>query len=133
MHCDYALYSLSSLSILVNIYGSQEMFVSEYRHLLADRLIQALTYDISREVCLFCFSVVFLFDALLFQLRNLELLKLRFGESSLHFCDVMLKDIADSRRSNTHIHARQNEVQVSLHFNFNYSSLCVFMFHRWLK
>ena len=69
------------------------------------------------------FSVAFLFDVLLlFQLRNLELLKLRFGESSLHFCDVMLKDVADSRRSNTHIHARQNEVQ---HFNFFYSSLLV--------
>ena len=37
-------------SILVNIYGSQEMFVSEYRHLLADRLLQGLNYDTSREV-----------------------------------------------------------------------------------
>ena len=27
------------------------MFVNEYRNLLADRLIQSLNYDISREVC----------------------------------------------------------------------------------
>ena len=41
-------------SILVHIYGSQEMFVSEYRTLLADRLLQSLNYDISREVCVTC-------------------------------------------------------------------------------
>jgi len=35
----------------VNIYGSREMFVSEYRSLLADRLLQSLNYDMSREVC----------------------------------------------------------------------------------
>ena len=38
-------------SLLVNIYGSREMFVNEYRNLLADRLLQSLNYDISREVC----------------------------------------------------------------------------------
>jgi len=35
--------------------------------------------------------------------RNLELLKLRFGESSLHFCEVMIKDMVDSRRINTRV------------------------------
>lgn len=34
------------------------------------------------------------------QVRNVELLKLRFGESNLHFCEVMIKDVADSRRIN---------------------------------
>ena len=38
-------------SILVNIYGSQEMFVIEYRNLLADRLLQSLNYDTTKEVC----------------------------------------------------------------------------------
>lgn len=37
-------------SLLVNIYGSCEMFVSEYRNLLADRLLQMGSYDVSREV-----------------------------------------------------------------------------------
>ncbi|RTG81507.1 anaphase-promoting complex subunit 2 [Schistosoma bovis] len=32
------------------------------------------------------------------ELRNLELLKLRFGEQNLHECEVMLKDIRDSKR-----------------------------------
>jgi anaphase-promoting complex subunit 2 len=37
------------------------------------------------------------------ELRNLELLKLRFGESNLHSCDVMLRDIKDSERINSFI------------------------------
>lgn len=40
------------------------------------------------------------------QVRNLELLKLRFGENNLHFCEVMIKDIADSRRVNAHVIAQ---------------------------
>lgn len=34
------------------------------------------------------------------ELRNLELMKCRFGESSLHACDVMLRDIQESERLN---------------------------------
>ena len=34
------------------------------------------------------------------QVYNLELLKLKFGETNLNFCEVMIKDIADSRRIN---------------------------------
>ena len=41
---------ISIYSLLVNIYGSREVFVSEYRNLLADRLLQSLAYDTSREV-----------------------------------------------------------------------------------
>jgi len=32
------------------------------------------------------------------ELKNLELMKIRFGEASLHACDVMLRDIAESDR-----------------------------------
>ena len=42
--------SLRACSLLVNIYGSREMFVNEFRNLLADRLLQSLNYDTSREV-----------------------------------------------------------------------------------
>ncbi|XP_064146814.1 anaphase-promoting complex subunit 2 isoform X2 [Loxodonta africana] len=37
------------------------------------------------------------------EIRNVELLKLRFGEAPMHFCEVMLKDMADSRRINANI------------------------------
>eukprot|EP00057_Strongylocentrotus_purpuratus_P008203 XP_011662677.1 PREDICTED: anaphase-promoting complex subunit 2 isoform X1 [Strongylocentrotus purpuratus] len=73
------------ISTLVNIYGSRELFVNEYRNLLADRILSSFSYDTARE------------------LRNLELLKLRFGETQLHQCEVMLKDVADSKRCNTHV------------------------------
>ncbi|CAI9738201.1 anaphase-promoting complex subunit 2-like [Octopus vulgaris] len=70
------------ISMLVNIYGSKELFVNEYRNLLADRILSQFNYDTEREI------------------RYLELLKLRFGESQLHYCEVMLKDVTDSRRIN---------------------------------
>lgn len=73
------------ISMLVNIYGSKELFIEEYRSLLADRILSQFSYDTEREI------------------RYLELLKLRFGESHLHECEVMLKDVGDSRRINAHI------------------------------
>ena len=68
--------------MVVRIYGSKEMFVNEYRNLLASRLLNQLSFDTDREI------------------RHLEMLKWRFEEQSLHECDVMLKDIHDSRRIN---------------------------------
>ena len=37
------------------------------------------------------------------QRRYVELLKRRFGENHLHYCDIMLKDIQDSHRINRHV------------------------------
>ncbi|KAK3088868.1 hypothetical protein FSP39_024770 [Pinctada imbricata] len=73
------------ISMLVNIYGSKELFVKEYGLLLADRILTHFNYDIQKEI------------------RYLELLKLRFGEAHLHSCEVMLKDVADSKRLNTRV------------------------------
>ena len=36
--------------MLVNIYGSSELFVNEYRNMLADRLIAVTDYDVDKEV-----------------------------------------------------------------------------------
>lgn len=41
--------------------------------MLADKLVNNLAYDTDREV------------------QNLELLKLRFGESSMHHCEIMVR------------------------------------------
>uniref|UniRef100_A0A4W4F9E1 Anaphase-promoting complex subunit 2 n=1 Tax=Electrophorus electricus TaxID=8005 RepID=A0A4W4F9E1_ELEEL len=73
------------ISLLVSIYGSKEIFIDEYKTVLADRLLHQLNYNTAREI------------------RNVELLKLRFGESHMQYCEVMLKDVADSRRINTNI------------------------------
>lgn len=73
------------IGLLVGIYGSKELFINEYRTMLAEKLLAKSTYDTDREM------------------HALELLKLRFGEGSLHNCEVMLKDFADSKRTNANI------------------------------
>uniref|UniRef100_A0A8D0Q507 Anaphase-promoting complex subunit 2 n=1 Tax=Sus scrofa TaxID=9823 RepID=A0A8D0Q507_PIG len=73
------------ISLLVSIYGSKDLFINEYRSLLADRLLHQFSFSPEREI------------------RNVELLKLRFGEAPMHFCEVMLKAMADSRRINANI------------------------------
>jgi len=76
------------LSMLVHIYGSKELFVNEYRLMLADKLLIAVEFDAEKEV------------------RNLELLKLRFGEGSMQNCEIMVKDIEESKRINVNISKR---------------------------
>jgi len=73
------------ISMLVGIYGTKELFVNEYRVMLADKLLNKTDYDTEREI------------------RTLELLKLRFGENNLHSCEVMIKDLADSKRINGNV------------------------------
>lgn len=42
-------------------------------------------------------------DGLEREIKNVELLKLRFGEGALHDCEIMLRDIDDSNRLNSKI------------------------------
>eukprot|EP00826_Nyctotherus_ovalis_P005644 TRINITY_DN11284_c0_g1_i15.p1 TRINITY_DN11284_c0_g1~~TRINITY_DN11284_c0_g1_i15.p1 ORF type:complete len:554 (+),score=173.51 TRINITY_DN11284_c0_g1_i15:73-1734(+) len=77
------------ISMLVNIYGTPEALLKEYKAMLAERLLSGADSSFESE------------------LRNLELLKLRFGEVSLHHCDVMLRDMKESERIHTMV---QNEV-----------------------
>ncbi|ESO09432.1 hypothetical protein HELRODRAFT_73864, partial [Helobdella robusta] len=87
--------SFDIISMLVNIYGSKELFIEEYRSLLADRILTQLSYDTVKEI------------------KHLELLKLRFGESQLHQCEIMLKDVSDSRRISNIIQSRKQSVDAS--------------------
>ena len=70
----YSRRSSDVLACLVNIYGSKALFVNEFRAMLADKLLSAPNkHDTTdREV------------------RHLELLKKRFGETALHHCEVRL-------------------------------------------
>ena len=83
------------ISMLVNIYGSKELFVNEYRSLLSNRLLSQFSYDTEKEI------------------RNLELLKLRFGEAPLHQCEVMLKDIGDSKRIDSLLYANKEKAEAN--------------------
>jgi len=75
------------LAMLVRIYGSNDLFVDEYRIMLADKLLANVDFDTDREV------------------HNLELLKLRFGETSMRQCEIMIKDMDDSKRIATNVHS----------------------------
>lgn len=70
------------ISTLVNIYGSQDAFLKVYKSMLEERLFKECNFNYENE------------------LKNLELMKIRFGEQNLHACDVMLRDIKDSDRIN---------------------------------
>lgn len=75
----------------MNIYGSRELFVNEYRMMLADKLLHNLEYNTDRDV------------------QTLELLKLRFGEDSLQQCEIMVRDIEDSKRINLNIQSTREK------------------------
>jgi len=64
---------------LVSLFESKETFVKEMQNMLAERLLQKRT-DYVQEMSV------------------LELLKLRFGDNALQACEVMMRDIFDSRR-----------------------------------
>lgn len=90
---------LDVLALLVSIYGSTDLFVSDYRSVLADKLLSSnLDYRADQE------------------LATLELLKIRFGEDALHCCEVMLRDLEESRRTNTMLMQQtgvgKNEIRV---------------------
>ncbi|KZP01469.1 ubiquitin-protein ligase [Calocera viscosa TUFC12733] len=77
------------VSTLVSIYDTQDLFIKELQHLLAGRLLAVRNSPLDEEI------------------RNVEMLKMRFGEAPLQVCAVMLKDMTDSRRTNTHLHGEE--------------------------
>ena len=85
---------------LISLFDSKVIFVKEFQNILGERLLKK-EYDFDREI------------------RVLELLKLRFGEAPLQACEVMLRDILDSRRVDTIIHKDQqlnlNDFESKLH------------------
>ncbi|VEL13562.1 unnamed protein product [Protopolystoma xenopodis] len=82
---------LDLLSMLVSIYGSRRAFLVEYKQLLGQRLLQRQARA-SRVLTDACTPKWDTMDISVFDTSaegtNLELLKLRFGESNLHECEV---------------------------------------------
>ncbi|UYV73708.1 ANAPC2, partial [Cordylochernes scorpioides] len=95
------------MSLLSNIYGSSEVFVEEYRSLLAERLLSSMSFNCDRER------------------RHLELLKLKFGASALYVCEVMLKDVTDSHRISLHINSEDLLSTGSFSPNYNVHAMIV--------
>ena len=75
-----------TIQLLVSIYDTKELFIKELQTLLAGRLLAIKAYAYDKE------------------LRSVETLKVRFGEQALQGLEVMLKDCADSKRTDTALH-----------------------------
>jgi len=69
------------IGTLTALYGTAELFVAEYRSQLRNRLLASDSFDVESDIGV------------------LELLKMRFGDAVLHSAEVMLNDIAESRRA----------------------------------
>jgi len=91
------------VSILVNIYESKDLFVQEYQRLLAQKFLS--TFECNEEN----------------ERRYLELLTLRFGESDLDACEVMLKDMNQSKKLDTRI----NMGEISKHYFNKFPIKCL--------
>jgi hypothetical protein len=46
-------------------------------------------------------------DPFSFQRKNIEILKIRFGEEALQVCEVTLKDMTDSKRIGVHVQSQK--------------------------
>ncbi|PPQ79767.1 hypothetical protein CVT25_003320 [Psilocybe cyanescens] len=93
------------ISTLVSIYDSKDLFVKELQVLLAQRLL-LITKENS--------------DRVERERKNVEILKIRFGEAALQVCEVMLKDMTDSKRIDGHVQSQKDSVVhptiISRHF-----------------
>ncbi|KAH7218539.1 hypothetical protein DER44DRAFT_36255 [Fusarium oxysporum] len=67
------------IGTLINALGSQEIFIKEFQLIIAERLLSNQGNFIQET-------------------KVLSLLKKRFGDNALQNCDVMMKDIQDSKR-----------------------------------
>ena len=83
------------MATLIALYGSPEVFATEFRSQLRKRVLSAHGYDVEAEV------------------GTLELLKVRFGGAVMHEAEVMLMDIAESKRSTATVQEAEQALQPS--------------------
>lgn len=81
--------SADVIQLLVSIYPTKDLFIKELQVLLAQRLLALSDFSaLEREV------------------KNVEILKLRFGDHNLHGCEVMINDLQDSRAIDLAVRAK---------------------------
>lgn len=88
------------ISTLVNIFGSPEKFMEQYKRMLAERCVSEDNFLLENEI------------------KNLLLLKRKFGETLLHGCDIIIKDFKDSLRIN-------NLIQKTSHVQDEFNLKCL--------
>jgi anaphase-promoting complex subunit 2 len=95
-----------TMSLLIGVYGGKDSFLSEYREMLASRLVSVASFEIDREIA------------------SLELMKSKFSESidsssseALTHCSVMIKDLVESKKLNQRIKADLSSSRKIKHSN----------------
>jgi anaphase-promoting complex subunit 2 len=66
--------------VLANLYGSEDDFIKEYHTNLANKFINYKSNILEEEI------------------KNIELLKQRFGENHLNICMIIIKDVKESHK-----------------------------------
>ena len=79
---DFKNSKIDIVSILVNVFGSPEKFMEQYKRMLIERKITDNNFEIEQEI------------------KNLELLKLKFGENLLTYCEIIIQHIKESKKIN---------------------------------
>ena len=79
---DFKNTKIDIVSILVNVFGSPEKFMEQYKRMLIERKITDNNFEIEQEI------------------KNLELLKLKFGENLLANCEIIIQHIKESKKIN---------------------------------
>ena len=82
---DFKNTKIDIVSILVNVFGSPEKFMEQYKRMLIERKINDNNFLMEQEI------------------KNLELLKLKFGENLLTNCENIIQDIKESKKINSKI------------------------------
>lgn len=72
------------IGTLINTLGSEDAFIKEFQNIIAEHLLSTQTSFAQEQ-------------------KLLDLLKKRFSEAAVQNCEVMIKDIYDSRKVDTHI------------------------------
>ena len=83
---------IDRLSLLFDLFGSDADFIEEYENILAEKFLLSRVTDINEEI------------------KNIELLKLRFGETKMLRSTVIMRDVNDSHRFN---HNYQEDLKAS--------------------
>ncbi|RIA89030.1 hypothetical protein C1645_773520 [Glomus cerebriforme] len=80
-------------NLLVSLFDTTELIIKEIQNQIASYLLTKTDYDTEKEI------------------TKLELFKLRFGESKMSTTEVMIKDIADSKRIDSFIRSNDNPLR----------------------
>lgn len=90
--------SLDSVAMVISMCNSVEELIEAYQAKLAEELLMSPNYNTDEEII------------------HLEMLKSRFPEHTFNTCDVMIKDVAESKRMDRQIHLDDPYMDDNFHF-----------------